>query len=83
MSLHNRCCSLRSAAILAISAPALLTTSCNSAAEMRYWCLTQANRAVSGSSVDSEADERRVQELYLRCLEAQGVPDAEPQPPQG
>ncbi len=51
------------AASLPFAMAAMLSVACNSAAEMRYWCLTQANRAVSESASDSEAHERLVREM--------------------
>ena len=73
----------RSVFTVAVTLSALFFLSCNSAAEMRYWCLTRANRAVGSSEGGSEAHERLVREMYLRCLEWQGVSDATPNPPGG
>jgi hypothetical protein len=75
------CIRARSAAVLLFAMAAALCLACNSAADMRYWCLKQANHAVNGSATESEANERRVHEMYLRCLESHEVPDAEPRPP--
>ena len=50
----------------------MVLPACNSAAEMRYWCLEQANTAGVGS--DDECAKERVEDLYYSCLRAHNVP---------
>jgi hypothetical protein len=71
----------RSIFMVAVALLSLFFLSCyHSAVEMRYWCLTRANRSVGNSEGNPEAHERLVREMYLLCLEAQGVSDATPSP---
>jgi hypothetical protein len=72
---------VRSFAAFLLAMAAMVILACKSAADIRYWCLKQANRSVSASAPEPETHERLVHEMYLRCLESQGVPDAEPKPP--
>ena len=61
---------------------ALLGLACaHSDAAIRYSCLGDANDDVD-SDIESEAHERLVRELYLRCLESRGIPDAPPRSPE-
>jgi hypothetical protein len=80
---NTNCVRARRAAVLLFAITAAFSLACHSAADMRYWCLTRANRAVSGSDTEPGANERLVHEMYLRCLESHGVSDAEPRVPNG
>jgi hypothetical protein len=48
----------------------------NTPEEVRYACLARANGAVNLPPGDSSNHEAMVRELYLRCIEMQGVSDS-------
>lgn len=50
----------------------LSLSACNSNAEMRFWCLKQANAAVCGGP-NPEEDRKRIQFLYDQCATAYHV----------
>src|SRR5262245_31648123 len=71
---QRRSASARSAPVVcALFLVSLVLGSCyHSPAEMRMWCLERANKRVQAPD---ENRETMVRELYLRCLEANDVPD--------
>jgi hypothetical protein len=66
-------------ACAAIAAASITVLSCaNRPDKIRHHCLKNAHRTVKVPEVDSKNRESMVRELYLRCLDVYGIPDAEP-----
>jgi hypothetical protein len=62
--------------LIVFSGIAFVLSCAHSDSEIRFSCLKQAHSTVKVPEGDSKNREGMVRELYLRCLEAHGTPDA-------
>ena len=69
------------AAFLALVATIVGVAGCHThtPAQIRHHCLKQSHETVKVPEIDSANRKEMVRELYLRCLDYYGVPDAPPE----